>query len=166
MSVDITFYSFLEFAASTRAHPLTINVEFVFVVFPLGFTSGTADAAHSDNTAASAHRGSPEEGGGWRPRWEAAKISGKESSGCHTLQTEEEGLGDVTGKESRRTHPDKYAASGVSYCLYSQDIEALFTFKGIWYTTSPWLSYVLPLHIRLIMRTQTYLKLTNQDIHL
>lgn len=85
---------------------------------PAGFAGGAADAAHADDTATAADWRSPEEGGGRRPRWEEAEISGKKPSRCHALQTEEEGLGDVTGKESRRAHPDKHAASGASHCLH------------------------------------------------
>lgn len=82
--------------------------------FPAGFTSHTADAANPDNTAAPAHRGAPAKGGGWGSGWEEAEISGTEPGGRHPLQTEEEGLGDVIGKESWRAHPDKHAASGAA----------------------------------------------------
>lgn len=94
---------------------------------PTGLTSDTTDAANPDNTAAPAHRGAPAKGGGRGSRREAAEISGTEPGGCHPLQTEEEGLGDVTGKESRRTHPDKHAASGAGRCLFPRDSKALCT---------------------------------------
>jgi hypothetical protein len=92
---------------------------------PTGFTSHTTDAANPDNTASPTHRRTPAKGGGWGSWWEAAEISGKEPGSRHSLQTEEEGLGDVTGKESRRTHPDKHAASGVGHCLFPQPSKAL-----------------------------------------
>lgn len=94
---------------------------------PAGLTSDTTDAANPDNTAAPAHRRPPAKGGGRGSRREAEEISGTEPGSCHPLQTEEEGLGDVTGKESRRTHPDKHAASGAGHCLFSRDSKALCT---------------------------------------
>lgn len=92
---------------------------------PAGFTSNTTDAANPDNTATPAHRGAPAKGGGRGSRREAAEISGTEPGSCHPLQTEEEGLGDVIGKESRRTHPDKHAASGAAHGVFPRDSKAL-----------------------------------------
>lgn len=95
-----------------------LESELAFLLGP-ALTSSTANAALSDNTVPSAHGRPTQAGGGRGSRREAAKVSGKEPSSCHAVQTEKEGLGDVTGKESRGTHPDKHAASGV-YCTASQ----------------------------------------------
>lgn len=101
-------------------HPVTPSLS-----FPAGFTSDATDAANPDDTAAPAHRGAPAKGGGRGSWWEEAEISGTKPSSRHPLQTEEEGLGDVTGKESWRTHPDKHATSGAGHCLSPRDSKAL-----------------------------------------
>lgn len=45
-------------------------------------------------------------------RWAQAQVLGKEQSSSLTLQTEEENLGDVTGKKGRGTYTHKSAATG------------------------------------------------------